>query len=297
MLGMSIACARCHNHPLDRWRREEHLRFSAYFADPRPAPGGGMMAGKFFLPGEGRPVQPALLPISVRKPPRRRSFEEQAAWFATDGSDGQFARNFANRVFGTLVGRSLVDSADDHRLSNPAVHEPLLDALADEFQASGGDLRKMVRLVLTSRVYSLSSEPPSPGELKGDPELDYLARREARPLSPTQFKRAVESVLGVRVDRPAPPDSPLARQLHLMNSGLLQAGLSAPGNQVEAIFDFQPDPEKQLKELYQLILSRPPSEREIRALLPTVRGATDPRAAGKDLAFALLASREFGSLR
>jgi len=116
-------------------------------------------------------------------------------------------------------------------------------------------------------------------------------------LSPTQFKRAVESELGVRINRPAPPDSPLARQLHVMNSGLLQAGLNAPGNHVEAIFDFQPDPEAQLQELYQLILSRPPTEREIQALLPTLRGAKDARAAGKDLAFALLASREFGSLR
>ncbi len=41
MLGMRIGCARCHNHPLDRWTNEEHLRFSAYFSDPRPAPGGG----------------------------------------------------------------------------------------------------------------------------------------------------------------------------------------------------------------------------------------------------------------
>ncbi len=297
MLGMSIACARCHNHPLDRWRREEHLQFSAFFADPRPAPGGGMMAGEFFLPGEGRPVQPALLPISSKRPPKMTGFAEKVAWFATEGAGDQFARNFANRIFGTLVGHSLVSAADDHRLSNPSVHEPLLDVLAEEFQKTGGDLREMVRLIVTSRVYALSSDPLSPGELKGDPELEYLARREARPLSPTQFKRAVESVLGVRINRSAPPDSPLARQLHVMNSGLLQSALNAPGNQVEAIFDFQPDPREQLKELYQLILSRPPTEREIKALLPTLRGAEDARAAGKDLGFALLASREFGSLR
>lgn len=297
MLGMSIACARCHNHPLDRWRREEHLQFSAYFADPRPAPGGGMMAGRFFLPGEGRPVHPALLPISSKRPPEKDGFEAEIAWFATEGASDQFARNFANRLFGALVGRSLVSAADDHRLSNPSVHEPLLGALAEEFQKTGGSLRKMVKLIATSRVYALSSDPPSPGELKGDPELEYLARREARPLSPTQFKRAVEAVLGVRINRPAPPESPLARQLHVINSGLLQAGLNAPGNQVEAIFDFQPDPGEQLKELYQLILSRPPTEREFKALLPTLRGAEDVRAAGKDLAFALLASREFGSLR
>ena len=176
------------------------------------------------------------------------------------------------------------------------MHEPLLEFLAKEFQAGGTDLRKLVKTIVTSRIYALSSEPPSPGELTGDPELDFIARREARPLSSRQFKLAVESVLGVKIDRPVPPDSPLARQLYVMNSGLLQAGLKTPGNQVEAIFDFQPDPKEQLKELYQLILSRRPTEREIESLLPTLQGG-DARTAGNDLAFALLASREFGSLR
>jgi len=297
MLGMSIACARCHNHPLDRWRREEHLRFSAHFVDPRPAPGGGMMVGRFFLPGEGRPVQPALLPIAASAPPPGQSLERRMAWFATEGAVDQFARNFGNRIFGVLMGRSLIEEEDDHRLSNPAAHESLLTVLAREFQKSGGDLRAIALLVAMSRPYALASDPPSPGEFKGDPKLEYLARREARPLSPSQFKRAVEAVLGVRIDRPAPPDSPLARQLHVMNSGLLQAGLNAPGNQVEAIFDFQSEPGEQLRELFQLILSRPSTERETEVLLPALRGARDRRAFGKDLAFALLASREFGSLR
>lgn len=296
LLGMSIACARCHNHPLDRWKQEEHLEFSAYFADPRPAPDGGMMAGKFFLPGEGRAVEPVLLPLTKKRPPSGLRLEDEVAWFAIEGASDQLARNFANRIFGALIGKPLVDSTDDHRLSNPAVHEPLLELLAKEFQAGGTDLRRLVKTIVTSRIYALSSEPPSPGELTGDPELDFIARREARPLSPRQFKLAVESVLGVKIDRPVPPDSPLARQLYVMNSGLLQAGLKTPGNQVEAIFDFQPDPKEQLTELYQLILSRRPTEREIESLLPTLqRGGA--RSAGNDLAFALLASREFGSLR
>ncbi|MFT4588315.1 MAG: hypothetical protein ACI9VS_002009 [Candidatus Binatia bacterium] len=296
LLGMSIACARCHNHPLDRWKQEEHLQFSAYFADPRPAANGGMMEGKFFLPGEGRAVEPVLLPLTKKRPPSGLRLEDEVAWFAVEGASDQLARNFANRIFGALVGKPLVESTDDHRLSNPAVHEPLLEFLAKEFQAGGTDLRKLVKTIVTSRIYALSSEPPSPGELTGDPELDFIARREARPLSSRQFKLAVESVLGVKIDRPVPPDSPLARQLYVMNSGLLQAGLKTPGNQVEAIFDFQPDPKEQLKELYQLILSRRPTEREIESLLPTLQGG-DARTAGNDLAFALLASREFGSLR
>ena len=43
LLGMRIGCARCHDHPSDRWRQSEHLAFSACFASPRPDGHGGMM--------------------------------------------------------------------------------------------------------------------------------------------------------------------------------------------------------------------------------------------------------------
>lgn len=297
MLGMRIGCARCHNHPLDRWTNEEHMKFSAWFSDPRPAPGGGMMAGKFFLPGSGKPVNPALLPLGDPRPPRPMAPADTIAWFILDSDHDQFARNMANRIFGKLVGRSLVDLPDDHRVTNPAVHEPILNLLADRFRQDDTDVRSLVRFIVTSRLYAVGSEPMTPDQVSGDPEQLYLARRAARPLTPSQFKTAVEFVLGVEINRPPPPDSPLAQQLYIMNSGLIQTGLKTPGNQVDAIFDFQPDANEQLNELYRLILARDPQAKEREAFLPLLQTAKNPRQTGRDLAFALLAGREFGSLR
>ncbi len=297
MLGLGIGCARCHNHPMDRWRQAEHLRFSAFFSDPRPAGDGAMMTGLFFLPGEGTPVEPALLPLGTGDAPREASPEETVAWFVLQRARDQFSRNFANRIFGVLIGKPLVSAPDDHRISNPAIHEPVLNLLTDFFESHGTDLRPLVRLIVTSRLYALSSQPPAPDRLSGDPELLFLARRQARPLSGKQFKKAVDFVLGIETDRPPPPDSPLARQLHIINSGLLQEGLNQAGNQVAAIFDFEPVPRRQLEELFGLILARPPASEEIDAFLPELESARDSRAAVRDLAFALLASREFGSLR
>ncbi|MDA1277157.1 MAG: DUF1549 domain-containing protein [Verrucomicrobia bacterium] len=296
-LGMSIACARCHNHPLDRWKQSEHLQFSAFFSDPRPSGDGTMMSGKFFLPGEGTPVQPTLLPLGTGKPPRNSGFEETVAWFVLEQANDQFARNFANRIFGTLIGKPLVSTPDDHRISNPAIHEPVLDLLATHFQDHKTDIRQLVRLITTSRLYAISSEPSGPDHLTGDPESQFLARREARPLSSRQFKTAVDFVLGVPSDRDPPPESPLARQLYIMNSGVLQEGLENPGNQVAALMEFESDPERQLDDLYYLTLSRPPDQEEKHTLLSALKDAKDPQEAGRDLAFALLASREFGSLR
>lgn len=296
-LGMRIGCARCHNHPLDRWTNAEHIQFSAYFSDPRPAPGGGMMAGKFFVPESGKEATPRLLPLGNHLPPGGLTSEQALAWFILDSGNHQFARNMVNRVLGILMGRPMVDLPDDHRITNPAVSEPILDLLVERFEEDGADLRKLVRFIATSRLYAVSSSPPSAENVSGDPELRYLARRKARPLTPTQYKRAIEFVLGVEIDRPALPDSPLALQLYLLNSGLIQKGLSTLDNHVDTILDFQPDPARQLVELYQLILAREPRAQEREYFLPLLRQAKEERGVLKNLATALLAGREFGSLR
>ena len=292
LLGLSIACARCHDHPMDRWQQHEHLAFSAYFADARPNPEGGMMAGKLFLPGTGKAVQPALLQLNPAAP---LAPGDELAWSIIDGSHDQFGRNVANRFFGILVGKHLVDTPDDHRLSNPAIHGALLDVLVLEFGRTDGDLRKLIRTIVTSRVYALASQPGEGRALATDPAARYLARREARPLTPTQFKRAVESVVGDELPQEPPPESPLARQLYVLNSGLIQGGLTKPGNSVAAIGDFVSEPTDQLRELFRLVLSRDPRPSEADAFLQTLQ---KQGAAGLgDLAFALMAGREFGSLR
>jgi len=294
MLGMRIGCARCHNHPLDRWKQEEHLQFSAFFSDDRPNPeGGAMMAGKFFEPETGRPITPALLPLVDESPPAD-SRPEQLAWLVLDGDHNQFARNVANRVFGVLMGRPLVDSPDDHRLSNPAVHEPLLDHLAGSLIESDYDLRSLVREIATSQLYALTSEPATTDQ---PADRKFFARRVSRRLSAAEYRRAIAFVTGVELDHPLPPESPLAEQLYVMNSGLIQASLAAPGNQVEAIFDFGTDPEQILDELWRLIHSRSLTRNEKQQFLPELKQSKNARSRGKDLAFALLASREFGSLR
>jgi hypothetical protein len=296
LLGLSIGCARCHDHPMDRWQQREHLAFSAYFADARPNPDGGMMAGKLFLPGTGKAVQPALLQLNPAAPPApQRRHGDELAWSILDGGHDQFGRNVANRFFGILVGKHLVDAPDDHRLSNPAIHGALLDALVREFGRTDGDLRKLIRTIVTSRVYALASEPSAGQPLATDPAARYLARREARPLTPAQFKRAVELVVGDKLPHEPPPESPLARQLYVLNSGLIQDGLAKPGNSVAAIGDFVAGPAQQLRALFRLVLSRDPNPREAEAFLPTLQKQGADGLG--DLAFALMAGREFGSLR
>ena len=62
-LGIRLGCARCHDHPGDRWTRDDHQGFAALFVDPRPAPDRGMQAGVLFDDRDGEPVRPSLTPV------------------------------------------------------------------------------------------------------------------------------------------------------------------------------------------------------------------------------------------
>ena len=93
------------------------------------------------------------------------------------------------------------------------------------------------------------------------------------------------------------PEAPLSQQLALLNRGHLQESLAVPGNQVDAIMDFELTPERQVEALFRRLLSRSPSDEERATFLTELNDAKDARAAARDLAFALLVSREFGSQR
>ncbi|MCA8958565.1 MAG: DUF1549 domain-containing protein, partial [Planctomycetes bacterium] len=190
-LGVRIGCARCHDSPVDRWRQGEHLAFAAMFASPRPRAGGGMASGVLFHPDTGTPVPPHLLPVrSQTAPPRGLDHAAQVAWFVLRSGNRMFERNLANRVFAALLGRGLVEPLDDHRLSNPATHEAVLAHLAEV--AAGGDLRALVRHLVTSALYRASSAAGA------SHEVAWFARRSARPMPREPFEHAVSDALAAR---------------------------------------------------------------------------------------------------
>jgi hypothetical protein len=82
-----------------------------------------------------------------------------AAVWVTSPENKMFARTMVNFVWYHLLGRGLVEPIDDLRSTNPASNEPLLAALSDHFVREGFDLRPLVRTILNSRVYQLSSTP------------------------------------------------------------------------------------------------------------------------------------------
>jgi hypothetical protein len=75
------------------------------------------------------------------------------AKLVTDPKNRYFSRSFVNRVWSELVGRGFVNPVDDFTESNLPSHPQTLDYLADEFVASGFQLKPLVRMIVTSQTY------------------------------------------------------------------------------------------------------------------------------------------------
>ena len=72
-----------------------------------------------------------------------------------------FARNIANRVWSWLIGRGIIHQPDDIRPDNPPIHPKLLRLLEKKLIASNWNVKALMRMILNSRTYQLSSIPKS----------------------------------------------------------------------------------------------------------------------------------------
>jgi hypothetical protein len=297
VLGVRLGCARCHDHPLDRWRRDEHLAFAALFVDPRPGPEGGMVAGQLFDEATGDPAEARPLALLGADRPGAPPAVRLAA--ALRDRPDAFARNLANRSFAALLGRGLCEPVDDHRPTNPVLHAELLATLTRTFVDGGYRLRPLVLAIVTSRVYALDSRPVAGGVRADEIAARHLARRSARPLPEALLHRVSAAALGVAPEAAAaaPSASPLAAWLALWNGPAVRRLLEAEGNTLDLLAGLVEDPDERVDTLFTLLLTRAPTAAEREGLAPLLAEAADPRRALAELAHAIVLSREFTSIR
>lgn len=164
-MSLSIGCARCHNHPLEKWTNDQYYSFANLFARVRVKGSGDNRTlftasrGDLLQPRTGKPQPPAPLDaasIPADSPKNRR--EVLAGWL-TSPQNPYFTRSIANRIWANFFGRGIVEPVDDLRVSNPASNEPLLDAIAEHLAKNKYDLKALMRLILTSETYRRGSVP------------------------------------------------------------------------------------------------------------------------------------------
>ncbi|MCO8120725.1 DUF1553 domain-containing protein [Stieleria sp. TO1_6] len=204
-MGLSIGCAKCHNHPLEKWTNDQYYGMANLFARVRAKGWGGdgrngdglrtlyvSTAGELIQPSLGRPQPPAPLDaeaIEFDNPNDRRVVLAQ--WM-TDPANPYFSRAISNRLWANFFGRGLVEQVDDLRLSNPASNEKLLNALSGHLVDVGFDLKQLMRTILQSETYQRSSQPLD----QNRDELRYHSRYYPQRLMAEVMLDSIDQVLG-----------------------------------------------------------------------------------------------------
>ena len=216
-LGARLQCAKCHNHPFERWTQDNYYGLGAFFnriqRKKTQRPGELFVytstGGDVTQPRTGQLMKPWLPQVgsidATNENDRRTDF---AAWLVSP-ENPYFARIEANRIWSQLFSRGIVDPIDDFRDSNPPSNAPLLDALAKEFVANKFDRRHLLRMILNSRTYQVSYRTNSFNQ----DDTRYFSHQEPRLLSAEQLLDAVNQTTGTQQTFGTLPPNTKATQL------------------------------------------------------------------------------------
>ena len=155
-MGTRINCAKCHNHPYEKWTMNDYYSISAAFA--RTETNGftvvSTKTGETKHPTKDRIMAPYGAKTGEEPANRRVSF---ANWL-TSPSNPLFAKTEVNRMWAELFGRGIVHPVDDLRTSNPPSNAALLDMLTRRLIATGYDRKAIIRLICNSQTYQRSAD-------------------------------------------------------------------------------------------------------------------------------------------
>jgi hypothetical protein len=340
-LGVRLDCAKCHHHPSEKWGQDDFYRMAAFFGTVHERGSGisaPISAGNetfYYLPGRtvkhpvtGELMEPRPPDGDGFKIPDKADPRQALADWMTDAKNPYFAKAVSNRLWAAFFGKGIVDPIDDFRISNPPSNPALLDALGQELIKQKFNLKELMRAILHSHLYQLSTVPNESNKA----DLRNYSRSYRRRLQAETLADAIADITGVPTSYPGMPpgsraiqawsykiesptmdafsrpnsssDCPCERDtrpsivqaLHLMNSRILEEKLASkdPGARTQRLADSQLSPEEIITDLYLACYSRPPSEEELKIALPTftVEGATR-RSAIEDILWSLLNSAEF----
>lgn len=229
VLGLTVACARCHDHKYDPISTADYYSLAGVFASTemfnRP------MGENVEVNDKGQAKQPDKAlhiirdqnprdltiflrgdvtkpgPVAARKFLTALSNDDAATWTngsgrrelaaaLTDRHNPLTARVIVNRIWGRLFGEPLVSTASNFgALGERPSHPELLDDLAVRFMDHGWSLKWLYREIVLSAAYQRSSDATA-DNLARDPGNRWLWRMNRRRLSIEQFRDALLTVTG-----------------------------------------------------------------------------------------------------
>ena len=332
-MGIRIGCAECHNHPFDRWTQDDYYGFVSFFTGVQRKKGS---EEREFYVYDDRQHRPALHQLDQRPMPakflggekpeiRGRDPRIALAEWITSAENRLFANSMANRIWAQFFGRGVVEPVDDLRITNPPSNVELFEELGRRLVAHGFDQKKLIREIVTSATYQLSSAVNASNRederqfshsmvrrLSAVAALDAVASvtgvdtvwktqpglyRAAQMFNPgirngsyflTCFGQSERVSVDVGSDNREPS---LSQTLHLISGDTVRDRIRVSGV-IRAWINQGASPERVVESLYLRSLCRQPSEAEL-AVFRRVSGASPAQADYERLWWALMNSTEF----
>jgi hypothetical protein len=162
-LGIRLDCVQCHDdHLRGEWRQQDFQQLAAFYAGANSSLLGirdKSAEYEFqYLHADEKEVVPPKTPFQPELLPDDGTRREQLAGWVTDPANQAFSRAIVNRIWALLVGRPLVEPVDDIPLTGP--YPPGIELLAKDFTDHDFDLRRLIRAIVQTQVFQLSSRAP-----------------------------------------------------------------------------------------------------------------------------------------
>jgi hypothetical protein len=294
-MGVNLQCAECHDHPFDRWKREQFHEMAAFFAKD-----------KYYMPDAKDPAQKTEMKprfLLGETPRTKLSGDDKriavAAYLIYNPRNYWFARAYVNRLWNELFGDGFyrVDSLGP---DNEVMYPMVVNRLSAAFRAMEFRPRWLFRTIMNSEAYQRETRTPEsasdrfaalrPTRLRGDQVADAVEQA----LQGTKARDRVRAEFGYDPSLPQEDlDGSIQQALILMNNRAIQARVSKSGGSLVPELLKLKSNEELVRELYLRVLARQPSEAERARVLAYFKSIGNRSDATEDLVWVLLNSAEF----
>ena len=227
-LGLQVQCTQCHNHPFNKGKQNQFWELNAFFRQTRALRRRDgtddvqwvELVDEDFA-GEGGNPEEAELFYELRNGLMKVAYPvfidgteiSKTGYLPGTMQDGTaygvnrrkelsqlikaspyFPRAMVNRTWGHFLGYGFTKPVDDLGDHNPPSHPELLDGLAEQFREQSFDIKELMRWIVLSKPYALSSKS-TPANKADDPSLGERPKFTHFYLRQMQAEQLYESLL------------------------------------------------------------------------------------------------------